>query len=138
MKLSPLTAVVPVGMLLSMSIAARAQTLPDPPALVAKLFFEQTMVQVVLYPDEEYPVAYACYRFRRCSLNDLYRFAGRPNWLTRLAPEPPPSGDELASIEYRWSFAPVTPEENILPQYRATSRVRDEYQAVGRPIDEPD
>lgn len=42
---------------------------------------------------------------------------------------------KAAWIPYRWFLVPPTPEENILPQYRETSQVRDEYRAVSRPID---
>ena len=136
-----------LGVLLSMSPAA-AQGLigSDQPASVASPPIEPTMMWVVPYPAEMYAlpgvaraVPYAsCYRVGRCSANDLYRFRDRPNRLTRLAPEAPPeSVVGPASIPYLWSRVPATPEENILPQYRAASQVRDEYRAVGRPIDGP-
>jgi len=104
------------------------------------------MMRIVPYPDEMYPpsgvapaVPYAsCYRVGRCSADDLYRFRDRPNRLTRLAPEAPPETVTWpASVQYIWFFVPVTPEENILPKYRTSSQVRDEYRAVGRPIDGP-
>ena len=101
------------------------------------------MMRVVPYADEmsaapgDAPAS--CYRIGRCSLYDLYRFRDRPNRLTRLAPEAPPEGGaRLPSIHYLWVLVPVTPEENILPKYRTASQVRDEYHAVGTPIDEPD
>jgi hypothetical protein len=98
-----------------------------------------------LIPDESYPhpgagipAPYAwCYRVGRCSAYDLYRFRDRPNRLTRLVPVPWDAPARHASIRYGWFFVPVTPKENILPKYRAASQVRDEYRAVGRPIDEP-
>jgi len=77
----------------------------------------------------------ACYRMGRCSAHDLYRFRDRPDRLTRLAPEAPGEAD---SFEYEWILLPVTPEENIHPKYRTASQVRDEFHAVGRPIDTPD
>jgi hypothetical protein len=142
-----LRAVLPgaVGVLLSMSAAAQGPIASDQPASVAGPPMEPTMMRVVPYPDEMYAlpgvapaVPYAwCYRIGRCSAYDLYRFRDRPNRLTRLAPAPPESVAAPASIQYRWFLVPVTPEENILPKYRTASQVRDEYRAVGRPIDGP-
>jgi len=141
-------AVVPgaVGVLLSMSAAAQGLIASDQPASVTGPSMEPTMMRVVPYPDEMYTlpgvapaVPYAsCYRVGRCSAYDLYRFRDRPNRLTRLAPEAPPeSVVRPPSIQYLWFLVPVTPEENILPKYRTASQVRDEYRAVGRPIDGP-
>ena len=105
---------------------------------------EPTLMRIVPYPDEMYtlsgvtPAVPSCYRIGRCSANDLYRFRDRPNRLTRLAPEAPPeSVASQASVRYMWFLVPVTPEENILPKYRTASQVRDEYRAVGSPIDGP-
>ena len=135
-----------IGVLLSMSAAAQGLIASDQPASVIDPSMEPTMMRIVPYPDEMYtppgvapavPFA-SCYRIGRCSAYDLYRFRDRPNRLTRLAPEAPPeSVAEGASVPYRWVFVPATPEENIRPQYRAASQVRDEYRAVGRPIDGP-
>jgi hypothetical protein len=141
-------AVVPgaVGMLLSMSAAAQGPIASDQPASVTGPSVGLTMMRVVPYPDEMYTlpgvatlVPYAsCYRIGRCSAYDLYRFRDRPNRLTRLAPEAPPEiGAWPPSIHYLWFLVPVTPEENILPEYRTASQVRDEYRAVGTPIDGP-
>ena len=98
------------------------------------------MMRVVPYPDEmlagDGPAS--CYRIGRCSAYDLYFFRDRPNRLTRLAPQAPPQGGAPPAIQYQWVLAPVTPEENILPKYRTASRIRDEYRAVGTPIDGPD
>jgi hypothetical protein len=132
--------------LLSMSAAAQGLIASDQPPSIAGSPIGPTMMWVVAYPDEMYAppgvspaVPYApCYRVGRCSAYDLYRFRDRPNRLTRLAPEAAPeSVAGPASIPYLWSLVPATPEENILPQYRAASQVRDEYRAVGRPIDGP-
>jgi hypothetical protein len=135
-----------LGVLLSMSAAAQGLTASDKPASVAGPPLGPTMMRVVPYSAEIYAVTdvgpalpYAsCYRIGRCSAYALYRFRDRPNRLTRLAPEAPPeSVAGPASIPYLWFLVPVTPEENILPQYRAASQVRDEYRAVSRPIDGP-
>jgi hypothetical protein len=134
-----------VGVLLSMSAAAQGLIASDQPASAGPPM-EPTMMRVVPYPDEMYTppgvapaVPYAsCYRVGRCSAYDLYRFRDRPNRLTRLAPEAPPESVAApASIQYQWFLVLVTPEENILPKYRTASQVRDEYRAVGRPIDGP-
>jgi hypothetical protein len=134
-----------LAVLVSMSAAAQGLTASDQPASVAGPPIGPTMLRVVPYPDQMYAlpgvapaVPYAsCYRVGRCSAYDLYRFRDRPNRLTRLAPEAPPESVGPASIPYLWSLVPAIPEENILPQYRAASQVRDEYRAVGRPIDGP-
>ena len=135
-----------VGLLLSMPAAAQGLITSEQPPSVTGPPVEPTMMRVVPYPDEMYTlsggapaVPYpSCYRIGRCSANDLYRFRDRPNRLTRLAPEAPPeSFARPASVQYIWFLAPVTPEENILPKYRTTSQVRDEYRVVGRPIDGP-
>ena len=137
-------AVVPgaVAMLLSLSAAAQGPIAPDQPTFVVGASTEPTMVRVVRYPDEMFTLpgdaVPSCYRIGRCSAYDLYYFRDRPNRLTRLAPEAPTeSVARPPSIDYLWFFAPVTPEENILPKYRTASQVRDEYRAVGSPIDAP-
>jgi hypothetical protein len=99
-------------------------------------------MQVVTNPDEMRTMPAdappSCYRIGRCSAYDLYRFRDRPNRLTRLAPEAPPQiGAQPPSIHYLWFLVPVTPAENILPEYRTASQIRDEYHAVGTPIDDP-
>ena len=135
-----------IGVLLSMSAAGQGLIASDQPTSVTSPPVQPTMMRVVPYPDEMYTltgvvpaVPYAsCYRIGRCSANDLYRFRDRPNRLTRLAPEAPPErGAWPGSVRYMWFLVPVTPEENILPKYRTASQVRDEYRAVGRPIDGP-
>ena len=99
------------------------------------------MMRVVPYGDEMHillgDAPASCYRIGRCSAYDLYLFRDRPNRLTRLAPQAPPEGGARLAIHYSWVLVPVTPEENILPKYRTASQVRDEYGAVGRPIDGP-
>jgi hypothetical protein len=132
------------GVLLSMAATAQGLIASDQLVSEAGPPIGLTMMQVAPYPHGMYalpdvgPAVPSCYRIGRCSADDLHRFRDRPNRLTRLAPEAPPeSVAEAASIHYRWFFVPATPEENILPQYRAASQVRDEYRAVGRPIDSP-
>ena len=134
-----------VGMLLSMSAAAQGPIASNQAASVTGPSMEPTMMRVVPYPNKMYTlpgvapaVQYSCYRVGRCSAYDLHRFRDRPNRLTRLAPEAPQESVALPpSIHYLWVFVPATPEENILPKYRTASQVRDEYRAVGRPIDGP-
>jgi hypothetical protein len=145
-SVSAIRAILPgvVGVLLSMSAAAQGLIASDQPTPVTGPPVEPTMMRVVPYPDEMYklsgvaPAVPSCYRVGRCSANDLYRFRDRPNRLTRLAPEAPPESVAWpASVRYMWFLVPVTLEENILPKYRTASQVRDEYRAVGRPIDGP-
>ena len=141
-------AIIPgvVGLVLSMSAAGQGLVASDQPTSVTGSPVEPTMMRVVPYADEMYTlsgiepaVPYpSCYRVGRCSAKELYRFRDRPNRLTRLAPEAPPESVAWpASVRYMWLLVPVTPEENILPKYRTASQVRDEYRAVGRPIDGP-
>ena len=135
-----------IGVLLSISAAAQGLIAPNEPPSATESSVVPAMVRVVPYSDEMYTlfgvapaIPYAsCYRIGRCSAYDLYRFRNRPNRLTRLAPEAPP---EIvvwsASVQYVWFLFPVTPEENIVPGYRTASQIRDEYRAVGRPIEVP-
>jgi hypothetical protein len=121
-------------------IAAQAQSAqegaPDQPVSVAPA--QLTLIQVVPYLDEMHavPEVASCYRIGRCSAYDLYRFSDRPNRLTRLAPQAPPDA-RPPSVYYVWYLAPVTPNENIVPEHQSASQVRDEYRAFGAPIDAP-
>jgi hypothetical protein len=124
-------------MLVAMSATAQEPVASGQPASIAAPPMELTMMAVARYPDETDPLPYSCYHVRRCSAHDLYRFKDRPNRLIRLAPAAPADGDE-PSIDYRWFFVQVTPEENILLKYRAASQVRDEHRAVSRRIGNPD
>lgn len=128
------------GLLFSMAAMAQGLIASDQLASEVGPPTGPTMMQVIPHPYGMYaaPAVPSCYRIGRCSAYDLYRFRDRPNRLTRLAPEAPPeSVADAAWIPYRWFLVPATPEENILPEYRAASQVRDEYRAVGRPIDSP-
>jgi len=134
------TGVVPRAIAaLMLSAAAQLAIASDPPPFVIDVRTEPTMIRVIPYPDEfsaapdVAPAVPSCYRVGRCSAHDLHRFRDRPNRLTRLAPQAPPEF-VMPPIEYLWVPAPVTPEENILPRYRTTSQVRDEYRAVGTPV----
>ena len=129
-----------VAVLLSMSAAGQGPIASDQPVSVTGAPTEPTLMRVVPYPDEMQTLPgdapASCYRIGRCSAYDLYRFRDRPNRLTRLAPEAPTESDALPpSVRYLWLFAPITPEANILPEYRTASQVRDEYRAAGMPID---
>ena len=131
MKLVRVIVLGAVGMLISISAATQGAISSAEPTSRTDPSVEPTMIRDVRYPEEMYTLP-ACYRVGRCSAYDLYRFRDRPNWLTRLAPEPPA---EQPSIHYVWFLVPVTPEENILPKYRTASLVRDEYRAVGEALD---
>jgi len=120
-----------VAMIISMSAASQGAISPEEPAFGIGPPVAPTMVRVVRYP-EEVNILPGCYRIGRCSAYDLYRFRDRPNWLTRLAPEAPA---EPPQVHYVWYLVPVTPAENILPKYRTTGLVRDEYRVVGEALD---
>ena len=133
------------GVLLSTAATAQGLIATDQPASATGPLIGPVMVHGVSYFYETYtlpevpPEVPSCYRIGRCSAYDLYRFRDRPNRLSRLAPEAPPATvSEAAWVPGRWFLVPATPEENILPSYRASSLVRDEYRAVGRPIDASD
>jgi len=129
------------GMLLSTMAAAQALAPLPPPADTVPRTMAPMMMQIVPYQDEldgvDVPFA-SCYRVRRCSAYDLYRFRDRPNWLTRRAPDAPTeAGAAEGPAFYTWFFVPVTPEENILPKYRTASQVRAEHRSISRPIGAP-
>jgi hypothetical protein len=76
----------------------------------------------------------ACYRYGRCSPAEVAAYRRRAEQLDRLAPSAP--ADPGAAPRYGPSpMPPPTAEEDILPEYRASSRVREEYRDSGRPID---
>jgi len=129
-----------IGMLLSISAAGQEPITSDQQVPVTGPLTQPTLMRVVPYPDDLHTVPRdeppSCYRIGRCSAYDLYRFRDRPNRLTRLAPEAPaPSEARTPSSGYIWVVVPVTREENIRPKYRTASQIRDEYRAVGTPID---
>jgi hypothetical protein len=132
-------------MLISGSAAAQEAIAHDQPAIVERTPTGPTMTWIIPYPAEAYAlpdaapaVPYSCYRIGRCSAYDLYRFRDRPNRLTRLAPAAPRASIATPLwMPFPPSFVTVTPDENIAPPYKAASQVRDEYRAVGRPIDDP-
>jgi hypothetical protein len=131
-----------MGVLLSTSVAGQGPIAADRPVSVTSMPAAATLMRVVTYPDDLYLLPQdappACLRIGRCSAHDLYRFRDRPNRLARLAPEALPESQALLpSTQYLWFFAPITPEENILPKYRRASQVRDEYRAAGSTIDAP-
>jgi hypothetical protein len=125
------------AVVLPMSAAAQGSVLSDRFSLTIPRTMAPTMMPIIPDSDEIYTfeASYtSCYRIRRCSAHDLYRFRDRPNWLTRLAPVAPAEGG-ADDLFYVWVFVPVTPEENIVPKFRMASQVRDEHRAVSRPID---
>lgn len=129
---------VAVASVLSLAASAQESLTLERPGSFADARTEPTLIQVAPYLDETHALPAdapaSCYRIGRCSAYDLWRFRDRPNRLTRLAPEAP---DARPPSIYLWYLVPVTPEENILPKYRSASQIRDEYRALGAPIDAP-
>ena len=129
-----------VGTVFSISAGAQGPSAPESPVFLTGGQSQPTLIRVVPNPDEintltreSFP---SCYRVGRCSAYDLHRFRDRPNRLTRLAPEPPAgTGAQLPPIHYEWVLAPITPEQNIVSRYRNASQIRDEYRAVGVPVE---
>ena len=76
----------------------------------------------------------SCYRYGRCSPAEMAAYRYRVERLDRLAPSAPP--DTLvphASGPY--ALPPPTADEDIRPEYRDASVVKEEYRESGRPID---
>jgi hypothetical protein len=85
-----------------------------------------------LYPPPRSDGLPSCYRAGRCTLEDLYALGGRPNRLDRLAPtapDPPYAGRPLD----RPANVPPTAAEEIRPEYRGASVLREEFKDSGTP-----
>jgi hypothetical protein len=75
----------------------------------------------------------SCYRYGRCSPADVAAYRYRAERLDRLAPSAPAETEALHS--FRPPAPPPTAAEDIHPEYRGSSVVKDEYRESGRPID---
>ena len=75
----------------------------------------------------------SCYRYGRCSPADVAAYRYRAERLDRLAPAAPP-GTEALHL-FRPSAPPPTAVEDIRPEYRGSSVVKEEYRESGRPVD---
>ena len=79
-------------------------------------------------------VSPACYRYGRCSPAEVAAYRFRAERLDRLAPAAPP--DPIAVPRYGpGAMPPPTAEEDIRPEYRGSSVMREAYRESGRPID---
>jgi hypothetical protein len=76
----------------------------------------------------------SCYRYGRCSPADMANYRYRTERLDRLAPTSPP---DTAALDRPRPHAPPPPtaEQDIRPEFRGSSVVREEYRESGRPID---
>jgi len=76
----------------------------------------------------------SCYRYGRCSAADISAYRHRVERLERLAPSAPP---DTAAWQQPRLFVPPPPtaEEEIRPEYRGSSVMKDEYRESGRPLD---
>jgi hypothetical protein len=74
----------------------------------------------------------SCYRYGRCSTADIAAYRYRVDRLERLAPSAPVDAAAPRG-PLRPSAPPPTAEEDIRPEYREASVVREEYRETGRP-----
>ena len=75
----------------------------------------------------------SCYRMGRCSPAEVAAYRYRVERLDRLAPAAPP-GTEVPEA-FRRPAPPPTAVEDIRPEYRDASVVKEEYRESGRPVD---
>ncbi len=76
----------------------------------------------------------SCYRYGRCSPAEMAAYRYRVERLERLAPAAPPD----TSVQHQpGPFVPPPPtaEQDIRPEFRGSSVVKEEYRESGRPID---
>jgi hypothetical protein len=73
----------------------------------------------------------SCYRYGRCSTADIAAYRYRVDRLERLAPSAPVDVPPVGPL--RPAEPPPTAEEDIRPEYRAASVVKEEYRETGRP-----
>lgn len=79
-------------------------------------------------------VSPACYRYGRCSPGEVAAYRYRAERLDRLAPSAP--ADPIATPRNGpRAMPPPTAEEDIRPEYRDSSVVREAYRDTGRPVD---
>ena len=75
----------------------------------------------------------SCYRYGRCTPAEVAAYRYRVERLDRLAPAAPPGTQALHS--FRPPAPPPTAVEDIRPEYRGSSVVKEEYRESGRPVD---
>jgi hypothetical protein len=78
----------------------------------------------------------SCYRYGRCSAAEIAAYRYRVDRLERLAPSAPTDARMGGWPSSRPPIAPPTPEENIRPEFRGASVLREEYAESGRPLGE--
>jgi hypothetical protein len=77
----------------------------------------------------------SCYRYGRCSPADIAAYRYRVDRLERLAPSAPADAPGQDLFRPSGPPPPPTAEEDIRPEYRGASVVKEEYRESGRPID---
>lgn len=75
----------------------------------------------------------SCYRYGRCSPAEVAAYRYRAERLDRLAPAAPPGTGP--PDPFRPPAPPPTAVEDIRPEYRGSSVVKEEYRESGRPVD---
>jgi len=75
----------------------------------------------------------ACYRYGRCSTAEAAAYRRRAEQLDRLAPAAP-AAPAAVTRSGPGPLPPPTAEQEIRPEFRGASVVREEYRDSGRPI----
>ncbi len=85
-----------------------------------------------------YPYGYpydACYYHGRCTAGDLSRLRDRLQRIDRVTPQPPRT--EAPALIQRHADVPPTAVDQIRPEFREASQLREEYRAKANESGEP-
>lgn len=77
----------------------------------------------------------ACYYHGRCTADDLRRLRDHLQRLDRVTPQPPRS--ETPMLTQRHADVPPTAADQIRPEFREASQLREEYRAKAAESGEP-
>jgi hypothetical protein len=77
----------------------------------------------------------SCYRYGRCSPADMAAYRYRVERIERLAPSAPSDVPAQGHLQPSAPPPPPTAEQDIRPEFRGASVVKEEYRDSGRPID---
>ena len=77
----------------------------------------------------------SCYRYGRCSSADIAAYRYRVERIERLAPSAPSDVPAQGHFQPSAPPPPPTAEQDIRPEFRGSSVVKEAYRDSGRPID---
>ena len=77
----------------------------------------------------------SCYRYGRCSAADIAAYRYRVERLERLAPSAPSDMSGQGHFQPSVPPPPPTAEQDIRPEFRGSSVVKEQYRDTGGPID---